>query len=168
MYNRTEIRKATGLDAEAIAALLRSSFREFEPCYTPKAYDATVLSPDRIRRRIEEGPVWVADAHNELVGTISVVLGAQGIYIRSMAVHPDARGRGVARLLLDEIERYASENVCRRLYLSTTPFLEAAIALYERVGFVRTDAEPHALYGTPLFTMEKHLDPVQYSILSDR
>lgn len=38
-----------------------------------------------------------------------------------------------------------------------TVSLSRAIALYERLGFVRTDAGPHDLYGTPLFTMEKML-----------
>jgi hypothetical protein len=41
--------------------------------------------------------------------------------------------------------------------LSTTPFLDAAIALYERCGFRRTAGGPLELAGTPLFTMEKRL-----------
>jgi len=47
------------------------------------------------------------------------------------------------------------ERGCKRLYLSTTPFLHSAIRLYERCGFRRTDEGPHDLFGTPLFTMEK-------------
>ncbi|HEV8659305.1 MAG TPA: hypothetical protein VGS96_11840 [Thermoanaerobaculia bacterium] len=43
----------------------------------------------------------------------------------------------------------------RDLVLSTTPFLDRAIALYERCGFRRTDEPPHDRFGTPLFTMRK-------------
>lgn len=58
---------------------------------------------------------------------------------------------------MDSVQDFAAAQECKRLYLSTTPFLTRAIALYERLGFVRTDAGPHDLYGTPLFTMEKML-----------
>jgi hypothetical protein len=44
------------------------------------------------------------------------------------------------------------------MVLSTTPFLTAAISLYERFGFSRSIDGPHDLYGTPLFTMVKRMD----------
>jgi hypothetical protein len=50
--------------------------------------------------------------------------------------------------------------ICPRLevqVLSTTPFLNSAIRLYENFGFRRNEAEPHDLFGTPMFTMEKIL-----------
>ena len=45
----------------------------------------------------------------------------------------------------------------QRMFLSTTPFLLAAVRLYEQFGFQPTDAGPRELFGTPLFTMEKRL-----------
>ena len=90
-----------------------------------------------------------------MVGTASAVLKGDSLYIRGMAVLPLARGRRVGELLLDRIESYGIENNCRRLFLSTTPFLDRAIRLYELFGFVRTNEGPHSLFGTPLFTMEK-------------
>jgi ribosomal protein S18 acetylase RimI-like enzyme len=62
---------------------------------------------------------------------------------------------------LVQAEHYASERGCRRLFLSTTPFLSSAIHLYEKFGFTRTPEEPHDLFGTPLFTMEKVLSSDQ-------
>jgi ribosomal protein S18 acetylase RimI-like enzyme len=41
------------------------------------------------------------------------------------------------------------------MLLSTAPFLDRAIRLYERFGFRRTNEGPHDLFGTPLFSMEK-------------
>jgi ribosomal protein S18 acetylase RimI-like enzyme len=76
-----------------------------------------------------------------------------------MAVHPNARGRQIGNLLLEEIERFATAAGFTRLYLSTTPSLDRAIRLYERFGFQRIDEGPNELFGTPLFTMEKVLIP---------
>lgn len=151
------VREADPSDAEAVADLLRVSFAEFEPLYTPEAFEATVPPAHRLRERHREGPVWVAEQAGLLVGTLSVVPVGGALYLRSMAVLASVRGRGVATRLLVEAERFASTHALRRLFLSTTPFLDGAIRLYERAGFVRTEEGPHELFGTPLFTMEKLL-----------
>ena len=74
-----------------------------------------------------------------------------------MAVLPAARGQRVGELLLKQVEDFAIAHGCRRLFLSTTPFLSRAIRLYERFGFRRTEEGPGDLFGTPLYTMEKML-----------
>ena len=79
------------------------------------------------------------------------------MYVRGMAVLPTARGDGIARMLLEHVESYAVAHRFKSLFLSTTPFLDSAIALYERFGFMRNGDGPHDLYGTPLFTMRKQL-----------
>jgi len=70
---------------------------------------------------------------------------------------PAARGLGLGGLLLRTVEDFALAQSHKRLTLSTTPFLNQAIRLYERSGFQRTSEGPHELYGTPLFTMVKAL-----------
>lgn len=103
-----------------------------------------------------DGPMWVALLNDEIVGTVSVVLKGEGLYIRGMAVLPAARGKRIGELLLEQVEHWAEAHKCKRLFLSTTPFLHRAIRLYERLGFRRTDHGPHDIFGTPLFTMEKN------------
>jgi len=91
------------------------------------------------------------------MGTVSAVARADSLYVRGMAVLPAARGRRIGQCLLQQAEKFALGNHCRRLFLSTTPFLLRAIRLYEHFGFCRTDEGPRELFGTPLFTMEKLL-----------
>ena len=150
-------------EAAAVAALLRAAFAEFEPLYTPAAFAATTPTAEQLRARWAEGPVWVARLADRALGTAAAALTDRGLYVRSMAVLPEARGRGVGRgvgrLLLEQVESYARQHGCARLVLSTTPFLRRAIALYERFGFVRTADGPDELRGTPLFSMAKALDP---------
>jgi GNAT superfamily N-acetyltransferase len=157
MSSRVRIREASPVDAESIAALLKAAFLEFEPLYTPGGFRATTPASDEIGRRFAEGPIWVAERDGRIIGTASVVPQGDGLYIRSMAVHPAARGQGVAALLLETVERHARAGARSRLVLSTTPFLDGAIRLYERAGFRRTEDGPHDLFGTPLMTMVKEL-----------
>jgi GNAT superfamily N-acetyltransferase len=105
-----------------------------------------------------EGPVWVVIRDQAIVGTASAVSQGEYLYVRGMAVLPNARGQKIGALLLAHIESFASANGFTRLFLSTTPFLSSAIRLYERFGFRRIDDGPHDLFGTPLFTMEKLLN----------
>jgi GNAT superfamily N-acetyltransferase len=131
---------------------------EFEPLYTPEAFAATISSPEQIRLRLTEGPIWVALRDDVVVGAVSVAPNGDALYIRSMAVDPVARGSGIGWALMMRIEEHATERGFMRLYLSATPFLIGAIRLYEKCGFVSSEDGPDNLFGTPLFTMEKKLD----------
>lgn len=155
--DKPSIRLAEPGDAERIASVLSRSFIQYVSSYTPQAYEATVPDSEQIVHRLSEGPVWIAVRASEVVGTVSVVPKGDALYIRSMAVVPAARGHRVGESLLRQVESFAAEHGYARLVLSTTPFLNSAIRLYENFGFRRNETEPHDLFGTPLFTMEKTL-----------
>src|SRR5262245_57809843 len=157
---KAQVRMALADDAFSIASLLARSFTEYESSYTPEAFAATISTPDRIRDRIDEGPVWVALRNGAVIGTLSAVARGEAFYLRGMAVDPTARGDGIGRELLERAEEYAIRNGFERLSLKTTPFLESAIRLYERYGFIRNNEKPDDLFVTPLFTMVKNL-PVE-------
>jgi ribosomal protein S18 acetylase RimI-like enzyme len=64
-----------------------------------------------------------------------------------MWVAPDARGLGLGRRLLAELERHAREAGVRTLRLDTNRALTEAIELYRAAGFEeieRFNDEPHA------------------------
>ena len=158
------IRRAQPEDANEVARVLRESFLEYQDRYTPEGYTATTPGEPQVRSRMEEGPTWVALLGDVIIGTASAVQEDAGlVYVRGMAVLPAARGQGVGKLLLRKIEDFAVRNGSTGLLLCTTPFLDSAIRLYERFGFVRTPDGPHDLFGTPLFSMAKALDNVRES-----
>ena len=152
-----QIRRAVPDDAAQIASALYNSFAGYESSYTPEAFAATISTPDQIRERMNEGPIWVALQNGRIVGTVSAVPKAEALYIRGMAVDPAARRKGLGHELLECVEEFAAHNGFNRLFLSTTPFLSSAIRLYEKHGFGRSNDGPDGLFGTPLFTMVKHL-----------
>lgn len=155
MAGRIQIRRAEREDCATIADVLRESFAEFRPLYTEQGFSATTPGTEQIEARAREGPVWVALRGAVIIGTVSAVKKGESVYIRGMAVMPSARGSGAGTRLLEQVERWAADEGISRIFLSTTPFLDSAIRLYEKLGFRRTVEGPHDLFGTALFTMEK-------------
>src|SRR5690606_35190655 len=85
-------------------------------------------------------------------------LGASVAEIKKVFVVADARGRGVARLVVRELERRASERGWDRLVLETNVQNEAAIALYSALGYERTEALRDHRPPAPV-TMSRSLAP---------
>ena len=150
-----QIRRAEVEDCAAIADVLRESFAEFRSLYTHGGFAATTPGAEQLQVRMSEGPVWVALHNGVIVGTVAAVKKGDSVYVRGMAVLPSARGLGAGARLLEQVEDWAAGENIARIFLSTTPFLDSAICLYERSGYRRTSQEPNDLFGTPLFTMEK-------------
>lgn len=146
-------------DADAIAEILREAFAPFESLYTAGAFAATVISPEKIRERFnEDGAIWKVLKNGKTVGTVSAVPDGKRLYIRSMAVSPAAQGSGIGRKLLETVENYAARNGFEKMFLYTTPYLPAAIRLYEQNGFERGEMKTEGFFGTPYFAMEKKLN----------
>ena len=156
------IERATSENVREIAQVLRAAFEEFEPQYTPAAFRATTPSADQIAERLDEGPIWIAIDAEGVIGTVSAVQRDDEVYLRSMAVIPNIRGRGVASQLLDAVAAFARTHNAVQLTLMTTPFLTSAISLYTGAGFEPVP-ERFDLHGTPLMKMVKPLarEPVQ-------
>jgi len=59
--------------------------------------------------------------------------------VKRLYVRPAFRRRGIADRLLEALEQFASNRHAQWLYLDTTDDLKAAIAFYERHGYLRCD-----------------------------
>ena len=157
MDDKIIIKKARIKESNIIHQILRSSFQEFKDKYTFKAFEATVILPEKVEERIEKGIVWIAILNNEPIGTVSGNIKNSTFYIQGMAVLPKGRGKKIGYFLLKNIEEYARKNNCQNLLLSTTPYLSMAIRLYEKFGFEVINDPPYDLFKTPLFNMKKYL-----------
>jgi len=152
------IRRAKQCDSAVIELLIRESFSEHESAYTPEAFHTATPAKHEIEDRIKHWAVWVAVHANVIVGTVSAHSEGHAMHIRSMAVHPSMRGKGIGKLLLEQVEDFACANGYKRLILNTTPFMNRAIRLYEGFGFGFTGTEQN-WFGTRLRTMTKQLTP---------
>lgn len=97
--------------------------------------------------RGEGGEFWVAVAQGgAIVGTCAVSPTAgtgenAAFELRKMYLAPEVRGHRLGARLLDAAKAFASAHHARHLVLDTTEQMRAAIAFYERAGFVRDDRQ---------------------------
>jgi len=83
------------------------------------------------------GAFLIAYADGQPVGCGAVRrIDADEAEIKRMYVAPQARGRGVGKRIVAELEAVARQLGVRRLVLETGPRQPDAIAVYERAGFV--------------------------------
>jgi GNAT superfamily N-acetyltransferase len=96
--------------------------------------------------------LWVAERDGGLVGSIAIVGREDGAaQLRWFLVHPDARGTGLGRHLIDDALRFCRSSGYRSVYLWTVSGLVAAARLYVAAGFRKTETKPPAtLWGVDL------------------
>lgn len=77
----------------------------------------------------------VAAVGDRVIGYICSNYVADEGHILNLAVHPDFRGRGIAKRLVKEILAELKENACRFLYLEVRASNNIAREFYEGLGF---------------------------------
>ncbi len=79
--------------------------------------------------------VAVEDGH--VIGYVCLMSLFEEAQILNVAVQPGHRGRGIARLLLEQAFRVAREKGAETMALEVRASNAAAISLYEKLGFIR-------------------------------
>lgn len=110
------------------------------------ALETAAFVGDRVSRRsfrhlLTRGNAssWVAEAAGTMLGYVTVLFsrGTSMARIYSIAVAPEARGRGVGRLLLAAAEDAARDHECSQVRLEVRQDNPEAIRLYEGAGYRR-------------------------------
>ncbi|MCC6285309.1 MAG: GNAT family N-acetyltransferase [Phycisphaerales bacterium] len=137
------VRPATLRDVPAILEIERTCFETLDETFNKRQVKSLILNP--------RAPVAVAEIEGRVMGW-SVGLTRQHRRSRSgrlyaIAVHPDAQGRHIGRLLAEHtLGELASQGIAR-IYLEVRQDNETAIALYHRLGFQVRRALPN-YYGS--------------------
>jgi len=142
------VRDARPEELPAIAALTTEAYSEYASLMAPTAWaglDAAVknalASPLPVDR-------LVAIQDSNLVGSVMLFPANIGAYgsmagqitvpeLRMLAVHRRARGHGIGRMLVEACVERARRTGAQILGLHTSISMQAAIHLYESMGFTR-------------------------------
>ena len=133
------VRPATAGDADAICVIYNQGIED-----RLATLETELRTPDERRgwlaARSERHPVIVAEEDGAVIGWGSLnVFNARPAYRHvadfSVYVERNWRGKGVGRVLLDQLVQLGRELGYHKLVLSAFPFNTAGVALYERLGF---------------------------------
>lgn len=90
----------------------------------------------------------VAELDGRIVGSIFIEGLSDDVgRLRFFLVHPDARGRGLGRQLIEGAIAFCRERECKKITLWTISELKAAAHLYRQSGFVVTREDTHDIWG---------------------
>ncbi|HEY7069487.1 MAG TPA: GNAT family N-acetyltransferase [Acidimicrobiales bacterium] len=107
----------------------------------------------------EREAAWIAEAGTQRVGCVlCVAADATTAQLRILLVHPDGRGHGLGRRLVDTCVDFARDAGYQRMRLWTNDVLVAARQVYLASGFTLVEEEPHHSFGHDLIGQVYELD----------
>ncbi len=137
-YEKYTIRSWQPDDRQAAADVIQNALAEYGLGWEPDGADRDVL-------KIEEyylargGEFWVVEHEGEIIGTSAYYpdphRGEKAVEIRKMYLSPKARGQGLGRHLLGELERSILTHGYHEIWIETASVLTAAVKLYEANGY---------------------------------
>jgi putative acetyltransferase len=136
-YRNYLIRPWQPADRLAAAATISSALAEYGLGWEPDGADRDVLAVQEYYLD-RGGEFWVVEIQGEIVGTSAyapVNRGNKAVEIRKMYLSPTARGQGLGKYLLTELERSIVARGYREIWIETVSVLTAAVKLYEANGY---------------------------------
>ena len=111
-------------------------------------------------KRFDEGKdyIGVAEVDGRIVGSIVIDGTSEEIaLLRWFLVHPDMRGRGVGRQLINHALAFCRERGFKKVQLWTMDAFKAAVHLYKEAGFICIREQPREIWGATRTEMEFEL-----------
>ena len=142
------IRSGTTVDLDALRGVVARANEPFRGRVAGSLFTSYLASAMDVDRRLDDGELLAAELEGAIVGTITFYRDArdEGIPvrfpdgtagIRATAVDPSAQGLGIGRALVGFCIDRAAEAGARAVGLHTATFMDAAVRIYERSGFMR-------------------------------
>ena len=143
------LRRATAADLPAIRALIKAAYsRYLTRMDKPPAPMLRDYGPS-----VEAGTTWVTGS--PIVAVLTLYPREDHLYVENVAVHPDAQGRGLGRVLMGFAEQEAARRGLSRMALVTHEVMTENQAIYSHLGY--TEVERRSEDGYRRIYMEKDL-----------
>ncbi|SEN20141.1 Predicted N-acetyltransferase YhbS [Terribacillus saccharophilus] len=151
-----EIREMNHGEIEAVRQLRLKSYIEYKKLVSKEHWEVlerTLISENDLKSDVK---IYVAEMDNVIVGSVVLFPASVRAYdwsdsvqeypeIRLLSVNPDIRGKGIGAALVDHCLEVSKKGNEQHIGLHTASFMEKALLLYEKKGFVRLpekDLEP--------------------------
>ena len=146
------IRQAVAGDAAAINRLCVEAYQEYEVAVGRANWEQMQVILSRTADLSKSGELLLAEDEEGILGVVlyippgksdGVIIPKEWASIRTLAVSPKSRGRGIGKRLTQECINRAIQDGAAAIGLTTSEMMQIALPMYERMGFHReTELEP--------------------------
>lgn len=138
--NSMEMKLAKVSDAPIIHELMMKAFDEYKNEIPPSsALNETVQSITDALNNGEQSLIGFID--NVPVAMVRFLFKEEGLYFFRLSVIPEKQGQGIAKKLLQTLEKYAIQNRIPAIFCKVRMNVQRNIQLYESLGYTMTDEE---------------------------
>ncbi|CCV15055.1 GNAT family N-acetyltransferase [Mesorhizobium sp. STM 4661] len=144
--NTTVIRPATGKELPDLSVIIATAFETYRGAIPDRALSRYIALSADLDQHKGRGDIMVLESAGKVVGSVvyypkagdeGLGLPAGWAGIRTLAVHPSARGRGFGRSLIEYCIERARREGHGTIGLHTAEFMKHAVALYRALSFGR-------------------------------
>jgi N-acetylglutamate synthase-like GNAT family acetyltransferase len=116
--------------------------------HTFDAYVAIPLS-EFAKSKSPRERIWIVEKEGRIIGSAAIVkFSEKEAQLRWLLLHPEVRGRGLGRRLVEDALDFCRDVGYSSVFLWTVNTLPIAAQLYQSVGFKQTDELTHELWGS--------------------
>lgn len=149
MSDSPVLRTATLGDSAAMAAVIAASFEQYRGKLVPES-GAFRETAEGIAAELTKGAgAIVAERNDEMLGCVLVEEMEGDLYFGRLSVLPSARGRGLARQLIDAVEAEARRRGLAGVRLGVRIVLTDNQRLFAALGYRETSREAHPGFDYP-------------------
>lgn len=161
---RIHLRDFRPEDATTVNSVVQAAWQEFASSIP--AWPELSARLGALVDHAHESEVIVAELDDQLMGAVAYVAAGQPKaaffpdnwpIVRLLSVHPDGRGHGIGRALLQACIARAQRDGAHIMALHTTPVMACALRLYAQEGFTHHQDLP-AMFGVPYVMLTKPLN----------
>ncbi|WP_458204908.1 GNAT family N-acetyltransferase [Haladaptatus sp. NG-SE-30] len=151
-----QIRRANAADADALAEVYRSAYRENRELGFPTKAES--VSENEVSAWIRQNRVYVATIDDEVIGAVRLeVTDSDRAKLSRLGVHERWKGKGVGGRLMDEVEETVRDGDYDTIWLTTPEEHPYLPELYRRRGYEQTGTYPLEYRDYDEIIMEKQL-----------
>jgi len=143
------LRGATAVDAPTVAATIAAAFEEYRGRLTPESGAFRETAEAIAAELARDCGAILAEQNGEILGCVMVKIVEGDLYLGRLAVVPAARGRGIARRLVEAVEDEARRRELDGVRLGVRIVLTENHRLFASLGYVEVSREAHEGFDHP-------------------